>query len=407
MIDPLQAPPLIGAIVYPPDRQPEALQAAFARALQARGFTIGGMIQTTRFGEDGRKTDMELTDVATGEILSIRQKLGSGSRSCSLDPAGLAEASAPLRRAIEAKVDLLLVNKFSKAEQAGDGLAAEMLLAMEQCVPLLTAVPAALVDDWHAFTGGRGRLLGADMASLWRWWGPTHLYRDLVDSVGPGDAKRVIVGLNWIMVEGPDGIGLAQTPERTAPVCRGAAGGWTGRPLAELAQGMLGWDPLAAAVGIAAANAFTNRFDLAALDVNGLDSLGAPDRMVVIGAFPGLAERLPGAVVIDRRPGPGQYPAEAADWLLPQAEAVIVTASALANRTLAHLLRLAPFARIALVGPGAPLSPRLFEYGIGVTSGLVATDPDGLARAVAEGAGARDLKRYCRQATLIGPEERP
>ena len=52
------------------------------------------------------------------------------------------------------------------------------------------------------------------------------------------------------------------------------------------------------------------------------------------------------------------------------------------------------------MGPGAPLTDRLFTYGIEVSSGLIAQDPDGLARVVAEGGGAKDLKRHCRQASL-------
>ena len=400
MIDPLRPPPLIGAIVYPPDRQPEAVQAAFARQLKERGFSVGGVLQTTSFGTDGRKSDMVLTDVGTGETLSIKQDLGAGSRSCSLDPSGLAQASAPVRRAVEARADLLCVNKYSKSEAAGTGFAAEMLLAMSEGVPLLTAVPAPLVGEWLAFTGGRGALLPADLDALWRWWGPAHLYRDLMNGVGDGIAKRVLVGLNWTMVEGPNGVGLAQTPERATPGCRAADRNWAGRPLRDLARGILDWDPFAAAVAVAAINAHYNRFDLVASDVNGLDSLGAPERMAVVGAFPGLAERLPGATVIDRNPGPGQFPAEAATWLLPKCESAVITSATLANHTLPGLLSLAPHARVALVGPGAPLTPRLFSYGVAVTSGLVARDVEGLARAVAEGAGARDLKRHCRQATL-------
>jgi hypothetical protein len=405
MLDPLHPAPSVGAIVYSPGRQPEALQAAFAAELQRRGFRVGGVVQTTRFGADGRKTDMELTDLGSGARLSIRQKLGSGSRSCSLDPAGLAEASAPVRRAIAQRVDLLCLNKFSKAEKSGDGLAAEMLAAMSDGVPLLTAVPAAMVEDWQAFTGGRGQILPPDRAALWRWWGARNLYRDLVQGVSGGLARRVVVGLNWTMVEGPDGVGLAQTPERGTAGCRPVDGGWAGRPLAELAGGILGWDPVAAAVGMAAVNAHYNRFDLKAEDCNGLDVLGRSERMVVVGAFPGLAERLPGAAVIDCRPAAGQFPAQAADWLLPQADTVLITAATLVNRTLPHLMGLADQARVALVGPGTPLSRRLFAYGVAALSGLVVTDADAVARTVAEGGGARDLKRLCRQACLLRPED--
>lgn len=397
--------PAIGAIVYPPDRPPEVLMRQFATELKARGFRLGGLVQETVWGEDGGKCGMEVVELDTGQRLNISQALGVGSGACMLDPAALADASGALRRAIETRVDLLIVNKFSKAEKSGRGLAAEMLAAMAEGVPLLTALPGVLVEEWTAFTGGRGQLLMPTTEALWRWWGPRRLYEDLEKGVGAAPARRVLVGFNWTMVEGPDGIGLAQTPERGTPGCRAPGfrtgdGGWEGRPLDELARLVHSPDPIEAAVGVAAINAHYNRFDLAALDINGLDTLDQSERLVVIGAFPGLSERLPGALVVERKPGPGQFPAEAAEWLLPSADGVIITASTLGNRSLPHLLRLAEGAPVALVGPGAPLTPRLFPYGIAASSGLIVTDPDGLARAVTEGGGAKDLKRYARRATI-------
>ncbi len=397
----LPIPPAIGAVIYPPDQPPEALLTAFANELSARGFKVGGLAQETRQGEDGCKCAMDLVELDTGRRVSISQDLGSGSTSCSLDPSALAEASGAVRRAITAGADLVFVNKFSKAEKAGRGLVAEMLAAMAEGMPVLTALPAMMVEEWTTFTGGRGQMLMPTAEALWRWWGPWRLYDDLALGVSDDPALRVIVGLNWIMVEGPHGVGLAQTPERSTPACKAAAGGWTGRTLSELAALVRSWDPVEAAVGVAAINAHYNRFDLDGPDINGLNALDcAPADLVVVGAFPGLAERLPGAKVIDRRPAAGQYPEEAAQWLLPRAQGALITASALANRSLPNLLKLADGIPVALVGPGAPLTPRLLSYGVTVSSGLVCTDPDGMARAVAEGAGAKDLKRFGRMASV-------
>lgn len=396
----LPVPPAIGAVVYGPDHSPEAVLAGFAAELAARGFRVGGLTQDTAVGDDGCKCRMEVTELDTGRRLSLTQALGAGSRSCSLDPAALAEASGALRRAVAAGVDLLFVNKFSKAEKGGRGLSAEMLDAMAAGVPLLTAVPGMYIEDWVRFTGGRGQMLMPARAALWRWWGPERLYDDLVLGVGDGVAARVVVGRQWTLVEGPHGVGLAQTPEGGAA----PRDHWTGMPLSALAALVRSWDPLAAAVGVAALNAHYNRFDLAGDGVNGLDALDcAPEGLAVIGAFPGLAARLPGAAIIDRRPAPGQFPAEAAQWLLPRAEGALITASALANRSLPELLRRCAEVPVALVGPSAPLTPRLFEYGLTALSGLVATDPDGMADAVADGAGAKDLKRFGRHVTVRAP----
>lgn len=396
--------PAIGAVVYPPDRQPEALLASFAAELKARGFRLGGLVQETRANADGKA--MELVELDSGRRHNLSQPLGAGSQSCSLDLGAMADAATAITRGIEARVDLLLVNKFSKSEMAGRGFAAEMLAAMVDGVPLLTAVPGAYVEEWIDFTGGRGDLLMPDERALWRWWGAHHVYDDLALAVPAADVKRVVVGLNWTLVEGPDGTGLAQTPERGTGGRRALSTQLAGKSLKELAALARSWDPFEVAVGIAAANAHFNRFDLQAADTNGLDALKEPGRTVVVGGFPGLADRLPAAAVIERGPEPGQYPEEACTWLLPAADSVVVTSSTLVNRTLPRLLHLARDARVAIVGPGAPLSPRLFSYGIDVLAGLVATDSDALAACVAAGGGPREIKRFCRQATIsLGANE--
>ncbi|MDO8607433.1 MAG: DUF2478 domain-containing protein [Phaeospirillum sp.] len=395
--------PAIGAVIYAPGQPPEELLAKFAGQLQQRGFRIGGLLQDTLRAPDGRKTDMTVTELDTGRRLSIGQDLGKASKACILDTQALAEASGAMRRAIEGRVDLLFVNKFSKSECEGQGLAAEMLAAVAEGIPVITAVPGVLIDEWIAFTGGRTDLLAPTPEALWRWWGPRRLYADLAHGVAEAEVRRVLIGLNWIMVEGPDGVGLAQTPERGTPGCVSApkAGQRAGGSLREMAALVNSTNPLDVALGVAACNAHYNRFDLAAESGNGLDSFGRPEgATVVIGAFPAISERLPGARIIDRRPGPGQYPEEAAEILLPAAESLIITSATLANRSLPHLLGLARHARIALVGPGAPLTERLFSYGIEVSSGLIAEDVEGLARMVGEGGGAKDLKRHCRPATL-------
>jgi uncharacterized protein (DUF4213/DUF364 family) len=394
----LPMPPAIGAIVYGPDQPPETLLADFAAQLAQRGFRVGGLLQETRLGDDGCKCRMEVTELDTGRRLSLSQELGSGSNSCSLDPAALADASGALRRAVAAGVDLVFVNKFSKAEKAGHGLSAEMLDAMAAGVPLLTAIPGVFVEDWVRFTGGRGQLLMPTAEALWRWWGPERLYDDLILGLGDDMARRVVVGKRWVMVEGPHGTGLAANPTEAAQDRH-----WSGS-LRELAAQARSWEPLAAAVGIAAINACYNRYDRVAEDGNGLEALDCDAAAtVVVGAFPGLADRLPGAQVVERHPAAGQFPAEAAQWLLPRAEGVLITASALANRSLPGLLRASAHVPAVLVGPGTPLAPRLFDYGLAALAGLIVTDPDGMARAVAAGGGARDFKPFGRQAILRRP----
>ncbi len=72
---------------------------------------------------------MQAIDLMTSREISIRQPLGSGAMACKLDAAGLAEAAVAVTRAIAANVDLVVINKFSKQEAAGEGLRDERRLA--------------------------------------------------------------------------------------------------------------------------------------------------------------------------------------------------------------------------------------------------------------------------------------
>jgi uncharacterized protein (DUF4213/DUF364 family) len=127
------------------------------------------------------------------------------------------------------------------------------------------------------------------------------------------------------------------------------------------------------------------------------------EKTVIIGRFPGLDSRLPGAAVIEREPGPGDYPESAAETLLPACRYLVITASTLLDGALPGLLALAPQAYTVLLGPGTPLAEPLFEHGVDALSGLVVDDVEGLARVVAEGGAVRAMKRYARNLSVLKP----
>ncbi len=121
---------------------------------------------------------------------------------------------------------------------------------------------------------------------------------------------------------------------------------------------------------------------------------------VVIGRFPGLDDKLPGALVIERNPGPRDLPESATERVLPTARRLLITASTLSNHSLPRLLALAPRARVSLIGPGTPLAPCLFDHGIAVLAGFVLDRPEPAADAVAHGDGVGKLKAFGRRLTL-------
>ena len=182
-----------------------------------------------------------------------------------------------------------------------------------------------------------------------------------------GKASRVIVGLNWTLVAGPDGAGVSHTPTRGTNGCRALPrpGDYTGRDLSELAALRQSANIFEATIAIAAMNAFHNRFDRLGGTDNGLDLVeDRGTKTVIVGRFPGLDRRLPGAAVIEREPGPNDYPESAAETLLPQCEQLVITASTLLDGALPRLLDLAPQAFTVLLGPGTPLAAALFDQGV-------------------------------------------
>jgi len=211
---------------------------------------------------------------------------------------------------------------------------------------------------------------------------------------------RVVVGLNWTLVQAADGggTGLAHSPPRGSPGCRALdrAGGLVGLGLRALAAMVASDSPLEVALGIAAVNAGLGRDRPAPGGGNGLDLFRpVAERTMVAGRFPGLDARLPGCRVVEREPGPGDHAEAEAGALLEDAAALVITASALANGGVSRYLALAagrPGPVVALVGPGTPLAPCLHAAGIAVLAGSIVTDPESAARVVMEGGALQALR---------------
>ena len=221
----------------------------------------------------------------------------------------------------------------------------------------------------------------------------------LIEATPDAPASAVIVGYNWTMVEWADGVGLVTTPEKGVDGARTTpeSGRYTRRSLRDLARLALSGNPYERAIGCAAVNAGINRHDLKGPSGNGLEPLVTVNgTTVVVGRFPSLDERLPGALVLERNPGPGDLPASAAAEVIPGCARLIITATTWVNESLAGLLRLVDGAHVSLVGPGTPLSPVLHGHGIHRLSGFVVTERIAMRQAISEGASARQFRHLGR-----------
>ena len=105
------------------------------------------------------------------------------------------------------------------------------------------------------------------------------------------------------------------------------------------------------------------------------------------------AEPLGNLWVLELNPVEGEYPAQAAPDLIPQADMVAMTASTLINHTMDGLLGLCrPDATVMILGPSTPLSPRLFSYGVNILAGTRVVDEAAVLRTVGQGASFQQVE---------------
>ena len=283
---------------------------------------------------------------------------------------------------------------------APDGeTAAALIQARARGAALL--IEAAFDDHpaWAAALGVAVVPLAQDDAALWRWWRPGRLVEEMVRNTPADTVETVVIGLNWTLVIAENGAGLAQTPVKSAPGCRPLGGGLSGRRLDYLAAWAHAHNPLARAVGVAAINAGLNHVALAGDDEDGLgaDRLGRAGPHGGGRALSRARRETARRPVLEQAPGPGDMPTEAAPQVVPACGELMITASTLVSAGLETLLALNESdAPVTLVGPGTPLSPRLFAHGIDRLAGFVVEDPTGTARTVAEAGGAKHLRAHGR-----------
>lgn len=110
--------------------------------------------------------------------------------------------------------------------------------------------------------------------------------------------------------------------------------------------------------------------------------VGRGKRVVVVGHFPfvdKIARDFAAFHVLERRPRPGDLPAEESRRVLPQADVAAITSTSISNNTLQGLLELCrEDCFVLLLGPSTPLAPSLFDLGVDALAGAVLHTPENL-----------------------------
>jgi uncharacterized protein (DUF4213/DUF364 family) len=166
------------------------------------------------------------------------------------------------------------------------------------------------------------------------------------------------------------------------------SGDLAGRSALELAKRLRSWNPLEASLGVAAINSL---IEPAGAPGNVFDALVEQVRgrtVTVIGRFPSneqIARTAAHAHFLEMDPGPGELPPYACEEVIPASDIVVITATALINKTLARLLELAKDAEAVVLGPSTPMNDVLFWHGADVLAGVRVTDTEALIDSVMQG----------------------
>jgi uncharacterized protein (DUF4213/DUF364 family) len=156
---------------------------------------------------------------------------------------------------------------------------------------------------------------------------------------------------------------------------------------------------LEAAIGMAAINSLLEIEEDGCIELNAgilIKEKGRDKNIAVVGHFPfipQIREIAKEVWVMEKNPKEGDLPEPETDELIPQADLVAITGTALTNHTLDHLLGLcSPGAYVILLGDTAPLSSVLFDCGVNAISGTMVANPELALRCVSQGANFRQIK---------------
>ncbi len=220
----------------------------------------------------------------------------------------------------------------------------------------------------------------------------------------PIPVRRIIIGVHWTLVCSKY-CGLASTLMGEGP-----HGHSTVRDVGSLhqksAQELAGWvlsdNLLEASIGIAAINSLIGVDNNQVEQVNAAEVIARESKdknLAVVGHFP-FVDRMKTIArncwVIEKRPFGDDFPEEAAQEFIPQADVIALTGTALINHTIEGLLSLCrPRSLVMVLGPSTPLTPLLFRYGISFLSGSRVINEDSAITTIQQGAIFPQVKGVC------------
>jgi hypothetical protein len=157
------------ALVYPQNKYPAAAFEALVDACRRHRLSLAGVLQHVVDAAPERRCDVELEDLATGQRTAIFEDRGPSAAGCRLDEGALAEAAVRIENSLATAPDILVLNKFGKAECEGGGLLDLIGRAIERDIRVVIGVPQGNLQAWRGFASGLATELSADVGEIERW----------------------------------------------------------------------------------------------------------------------------------------------------------------------------------------------------------------------------------------------
>lgn len=216
-----------------------------------------------------------------------------------------------------------------------------------------------------------------------------NLTHELIQEVSPPKKNPlgVWVGLHWTAVSSRY-TGMAHTYKSSNNLSISGGGKLSSQPLHKLCQMALSANTLEASVGFAAINSLLRPCGLPG-NVETLFKRMSRNRNVsIIGRFPfndSIKKIAKKCYIFEITPAPGEYSSQDEEEILPRCQLNIITATALINHTLEHLLELGCGGKNIVLGPTTPFSQILFSRGADILAGVEVTDRNRLVRTITQG----------------------
>jgi hypothetical protein len=159
----------LAAIVYERGFALDAFLADVCARLTAKGLRLGGLIQTSSGIRGTHAASIATVDLRSGQRFDIWEGPGASSTDCRLDVRRLVDTVPMIMAAIDERVDLVVINRFGRAEAGGGGLMACVSAAVAAGIPVLTAVREPYIAPWRAYHGDLATSLEPNLDVITAW----------------------------------------------------------------------------------------------------------------------------------------------------------------------------------------------------------------------------------------------